>query len=188
MDQVQQTTLSFFSRSLGTDCNNVVHHGCIFMFILFFFFLPSWQMPALLAVQLSSVSFFFFIQVLRSRLEKDSLLWGDDKSRSTVDIWALMMRFAEQGMLTCKKRKRFLPGDCVVALTSFGGYICWLAYSYKKASDESGAGPVQWSQHRWDCLTFYEVKWLRSTMPYYWAIHSKTELTLSSYLRLTLGY
>lgn len=186
MDQVQQTTLSLFSRSLGTDCNNVVHHGCIFMFILFFF-LPSWQMPALLAVQLSSVSW-LFIQVLRSRLEKDSLLWGDDKSRSTVDIWALMMRFAEQGMLTCKKRKRFLPGDCVVALTSFGGYICWLAYSYKKASDESGAGPVQWSQHRWDCLTFYEVKWLRSTMPYYWAIHSKTELTLSSYLRLTLGY
>lgn len=186
MDQVQQTTLSLFSRSLGTDCNNVVHHGCIFMFILFFF-LPSWQMPALLAVQLSSVSW-LFIQVLRSRLEKDSLLWGDDKSRSTVDIWALMMRFAEQGMLTCKKRERFLPGDCVVALTSFGGYICWLAYSYKKASDESGAGPVQWSQHRWDCLTFYEVKWLRSTMPYYWAIHSKTELTLSSYLRLTLGY
>lgn len=187
MDQVQQTTLSLFSRSLGTDCNNVVHHGCIFMFILFFF-LPSWQMPALLAVQLSSVSFYFFIQVLRSRLEKDSLLWGDDKSRSTVDIWALMMRFAEQGMLTCKKREQFLPGDCVVALTSFGGYICWLAYSYKKASDESGAGPVQWSQHRWDCLTFYEVKWLRSTMPYYWAIHSKTELTLSSYLRLTLCY
>jgi len=187
MDQVQQTTLSLFSRSLGTDCNNLVHHGCIFMFILFFFYphgkcLPCWQF------NLGLCLFIFFIQVLRSRLEKDSLLWGDDKSRSTVDIWALMMRFAEQGMLTCKKRERFLPGDCVVALTSFGGYICWLAYSYKKASDESGAGPVQWSQHRWDCLTFYEVKWLRSTMPYYWAIHSKTELTLSSYLRLTLGY
>lgn len=121
MRQVKESAFSLFTKDPSTGCSSLVHHRCVSALAPLY---SSQKVPALLAVELSSVPGF----VARGE--------GVDVRKSVCVCWSLQIRVgdlsssggASRAWHTClRERGQSLPGGWVAALTAFGGYFCdWL--------------------------------------------------------------